>query len=112
MSILKLTASSEERGAPRSTRDTTRDAARATTSATTRAALLPLAVSLPAVTAMFHDRFGVAASIALVALSLVLVAAAGALVARTAARTDAVAARARRDAKVLDALEPLAGARR
>ncbi|MFJ6050604.1 hypothetical protein [Streptomyces sp. NPDC092307] len=99
MSILKLTASSEE-GAPRSTR------------ATTTAALLPLAVSLPAVTAVFHDRFGVAASIALVALSLVLVAAAGALVARTAARTDAVTARARRDAEVLDALEPLAGARR
>ncbi|MER7827711.1 hypothetical protein ABTX85_34720 [Streptomyces sp. NPDC096097] len=111
MSILKLTASSEE-GAPRSTRATTGDATKATTSATTTAAVVPLAVSLPAVTAVFHDRFGVTASIALVALSLVLVAAAGALVARTAARTDAVAARARRDAEVLDALEPLAGARR
>ncbi|WP_030773838.1 MULTISPECIES: hypothetical protein [unclassified Streptomyces] len=103
MSILKLTASSEE-DAPRSTT--------ATTTATTTAALLPLAVSLPAVTAMFHDRFGVAASVTLVVLSLVLVAAAGALVARTAARTGAAAARARRDADVLDALEPLTGARR
>ncbi|WP_030728309.1 hypothetical protein [Streptomyces sp. NRRL S-237] len=99
MSILKLTASSEE-GAPRST------------AAPTTAALLPLAVMLPAVTVMFHDRFGVAASVALVVVSLVLVAAGGALVARTTARAEAAAIRARRDAEVLDALEPLAGARR
>ncbi|WP_405791649.1 hypothetical protein OG753_36325 [Streptomyces sp. NBC_00029] len=75
------------------------------------AALPPLAVALPAVAVMFHDRFGVAVSVALVVVSLVLVAAAGAMVARAAA-AQADAVRARRDADVLDALEPLAGARR
>lgn len=98
MTILKKTASSEE-GAPRSTTAPT-------------AALLPLAVMLPAVTVMFHDRFGVAASAALVVVSLVLVAAGGALLARTTAQADAAAVRARHDADVLDRLEPLAGARR
>ncbi|MFE5866645.1 hypothetical protein ACFQ77_39735 [Streptomyces virginiae] len=99
MTILKKTASADE-GGPRSTTDPT------------TAALLPLAVMLPAVTVMFHDRFGAVASAALVAVSLVLVAAGGALLARTTAQADAAAARARRDADVLDALEPLAGARR
>ncbi|MFG2988243.1 hypothetical protein ACGFZK_02850 [Streptomyces sp. NPDC048257] len=96
MSILKPESSSE-------------DAPHPTTSATT-AALLPLAATVPALTAVFHDRFGVAASVALVVVSLALVAAAGALVARAAAQAGA--ARARRDTEVLDALEPLAGARR
>ncbi|MFG2976989.1 hypothetical protein ACGFYY_28880 [Streptomyces sp. NPDC048331] len=99
MSILKLTAPSEE-DVPRST------------TAPNMAGLLPITVILPAVTTVFHDRLGAAASVALVVASLVLVAAAGALVARSAARVDVAAVRARRAADVLDAPEPLAGARR
>ncbi|MFH7595605.1 hypothetical protein WDV06_10955 [Streptomyces racemochromogenes] len=71
------------------------------------AATVPLAMSLPALAVMFGGRFGSWASGALVVAGLVLIAGMAALAARTADH-DA-AERARRDAAVLDALEPLAG---
>ncbi|MFG2296419.1 hypothetical protein [Streptomyces sp. NPDC048603] len=74
-------------------------------------ALLPVAAILPALTAMFADRLGTAAWAVLMVAELALIAAIGAHAARTAAASKA-ADRARRDAEVLDALEPLAGARR
>ncbi|MFF4427287.1 hypothetical protein ACFY04_42315 [Streptomyces sp. NPDC001549] len=73
------------------------------------AAVLPLAVSLPAVTVMFGGRFGTFATVALIVVGLALIACTGGLAARAAARS---AEQARRDEAVLDALEPLAGLRR
>ncbi|MEU9162696.1 hypothetical protein AB0D29_20785 [Streptomyces sp. NPDC048424] len=73
------------------------------------AAVLPLAVSLPAVTVMFGGRLGTFATIALVVASLVCIAGTAALTARAARDC---AEQARRDEAVLDALEPLAGLRR
>ncbi|MFI5665466.1 hypothetical protein [Streptomyces sp. NPDC051704] len=70
------------------------------------AAALPLAISLPAMTVVFGDRLGTAATVALIAVGLVLIACTAGLAARTAARE---AERTRRDEEVLDALEPLAG---
>ncbi|MFI9332030.1 hypothetical protein ACIGZJ_31365 [Kitasatospora sp. NPDC052868] len=67
------------------------------------AAALPLAVGLPALTAVFADRLGTPATAALAAVDLALIAAVGAL----AARANAGAERARRDEAVLDALLPL-----
>ncbi|MFD3698813.1 hypothetical protein ACFWUZ_22135 [Streptomyces sp. NPDC058646] len=69
-------------------------------------ALLPLTAILPALLAMSADRLSTPVRAVLVVAELALIAATGALAARTAAD------RARRDAEVLDALEPLAGARR
>ncbi|MFF2041079.1 hypothetical protein ACFVVX_11665 [Kitasatospora sp. NPDC058170] len=66
-------------------------------------AVLPLAVGLPALTAVFADRLGTPATAALAAVDLALIAAVGAL----AARADAEAKRARRDEDALDALLPL-----
>ncbi|MFJ8013851.1 hypothetical protein [Streptomyces sp. NPDC096339] len=77
---------------------------------TSMAAVLPLAVSLPAVTVMFGDRFGNFATVALIGVGLALIACTSALAARTAARDSAE--QARRDEEILDALEPLAGLRR
>ncbi|MFJ9646358.1 hypothetical protein [Streptomyces sp. NPDC101206] len=74
------------------------------------AAALPLAVALPAVSVMFGDRFGTSATAALIAAGLALIACTAGLAARAAARDSAE--RARREEAVLDALEPLAGARR
>ncbi|MFB7260854.1 hypothetical protein ACFCXH_01645 [Streptomyces nojiriensis] len=74
------------------------------------AAVLPLAVSLPAVTVMFGGRFATFATIALIVVGLALIACTAGLAARAAARDSAE--RARRDEAVLDALEPLAGLRR
>ncbi|WP_190064208.1 hypothetical protein [Streptomyces griseocarneus] len=71
------------------------------------AAALPLAVSLPAVTVMFGDRFGTSATVALIVVGLALIACTAGLAARAAARDSA--GQARRDEAVLDALEPLAG---
>ncbi|WP_158754858.1 hypothetical protein [Streptomyces sp. NRRL F-2580] len=76
---------------------------------TSTAAVLPLAVTLPALTAMLGGRLGAFATIALIVGSLVLIAGTAALAAREARDR---AERARRDAAVLDALEPLAGLRR
>ncbi|MFE9633147.1 hypothetical protein [Streptomyces sp. NPDC006463] len=76
------------------------------------AAVLPLAVSLPAVTVMFGDRFGSFVTVALIVVGLALIACTAGLAARAAARNDAAAERMRRDEAVLDALEPLAGLRR
>ncbi|MFE3786215.1 hypothetical protein [Streptomyces goshikiensis] len=73
------------------------------------AAVLPLAVSLPAVTVMFGGRFGTLATVAMIVLSLALIACTAALAARAA---HGSAAQALRDEAVLDALEPLAGLRR
>ncbi|MFF3858066.1 hypothetical protein [Streptomyces sp. NPDC002209] len=73
------------------------------------AAALPLAVSLPATTVMFGDRFGSAATAALTVAGLALIACTAGLSARAAARD---AERVRRDEEVLDALEPLAGLHR
>ncbi|MFJ5025770.1 hypothetical protein [Streptomyces goshikiensis] len=73
------------------------------------AAVLPLAVSLPAVTVMFGGRFGSLATVALIVVSLALIACTAALAARAARGS---AAQALRDEAVLDALEPLAGLRR
>lgn len=73
-------------------------------------ALLPLTAVLAALTTVFADRFTTTGRVALVVLALGLIAATGAAVARATART--AADRARRDADVLDAPEPLAGARR
>ncbi|MFC9295125.1 hypothetical protein ACFTWH_18735 [Streptomyces sp. NPDC057011] len=78
-------------------------------------ALLPVIAILPALTAMFADRLSTAAWVVLMVTELALIATTGALAARAAARTAAdrtAADRARRDAEVLDALEPLSGARR
>lgn len=69
------------------------------------AAALPLAVSLPAVTVMFGDRFGDFATAALVVAGLALIACTARLAARKVEQV-------RRDEEVLDALEPLAGLRR
>ncbi|MFJ5546431.1 hypothetical protein [Streptomyces sp. NPDC093225] len=69
------------------------------------AAVLPLAMSLPALTVLFGDRFGTSATLALIVVGL-------ALIACTAGLTARAAERARRDEAVLDALEPLAGLRR
>ena len=66
------------------------------------AAALPLAVSLPAVTVMFGDRFGASATVALIVVGLALIACTAGLAARVAGR----------DETVLDTLEPLAGLRR
>ncbi|WP_328925817.1 hypothetical protein OG429_14960 [Streptomyces sp. NBC_00190] len=76
---------------------------------TSMAAVLPLAVSLPAVTVMSGDRFGTSATVALILVGLALIACTAGLTARAAARNDAAAERMRRDEAVLDALEPLAG---
>ena len=65
------------------------------------AAALPLAVSLPAVTVMFGDRFGASATVALIVVGLALIACTAGLAARVAGR----------DETVLDTLEPLAGLR-
>ncbi|MER5566101.1 hypothetical protein ABT083_07775 [Streptomyces goshikiensis] len=73
------------------------------------AAVLPLAVSLPAVTVIFGGRFGTLATVALIVVSLALIACTAALAARAARGS---AAQALRDEAVLDALEPLAGLRR
>ncbi|MFA7764465.1 hypothetical protein ACGFNX_11145 [Streptomyces sp. NPDC048723] len=73
------------------------------------AAVLPLAVSLPAVTVMFGGRFGTFATVALIVVGLALIACTAGLAARAAADS---AEQARRDEAVLDALEPLAGLRR
>ncbi|AYV25518.1 hypothetical protein HET69_21495 [Streptomyces sp. CJ_13] len=73
------------------------------------AALLPLAVSLPAVTVMFGGRFGTLATVALVVGSLALIACTAGLAARAARGS---AGQSLRDEAVLDALEPLAGLRR
>lgn len=74
------------------------------------AAVLPLAVSLPAVTVMFGNRLGTSATVALIVTALALIACAAGLTARAVARDSAE--QARRDEAALDALEPLAGARR
>ncbi|MEU5809964.1 hypothetical protein [Streptomyces sp. NPDC047718] len=89
------------------TKDRHRDPSPATAST---AATLPLAVALPAVSVMFGDRFGTSATVALIAVGLALIACTAGLAARAAARDSAE--RARREEAVLDALEPLAGARR
>ncbi|MBB5119546.1 hypothetical protein AF335_28445 [Streptomyces eurocidicus] len=68
-------------------------------------AALPLAISLPAVSVMFGNRFGTTATVVLTVLGL-------ALIACTAGPAARSAERARRDEAVLDALEPLAGLRR
>lgn len=73
------------------------------------AAALPLAVSLPAVTVMFGDRFGASATVALIVVGLALIACTAGLAARVAARNSG--GQARRDEAVLDTLEPLAGLR-
>lgn len=73
------------------------------------AAALPLAVSLPALTGVFGDRFGTSATIALIVVGLALIACTAGLAARAA---RGAAERAARDAAVLDALEPLEGLRR
>ncbi|MEU8842886.1 hypothetical protein AB0D97_27745 [Streptomyces roseus] len=73
------------------------------------AAALPLAISLPAMAAVFGDRLGTAATVVLIAVGLVLIARTAGLAARTAA---VEAERMRRDEELLDALEPLAGLRR
>ncbi|MER8096061.1 hypothetical protein [Streptomyces goshikiensis] len=73
------------------------------------AAVLPLAVSLPAMTVIFGGRFGTLATVALIVVSLALIACTAALAARAARGS---AAQALRDEAVLDALEPLAGLRR
>ncbi|KJY47179.1 hypothetical protein VR46_05010 [Streptomyces sp. NRRL S-444] len=73
------------------------------------AAALPLAVSLPALSVVFGDGFGTAATVALVVAGLALIACTAGLAARAA---GADAERMRRDEEVLDALEPLAGLRR
>ncbi|MFE9792876.1 hypothetical protein ACFYRL_14230 [Streptomyces goshikiensis] len=73
------------------------------------AAVLPLAVSLPAVTVMFGSRFGTLATVALILGSLALIACTAALAARAARGSGG---QALRDEAVLDALEPLAGLRR
>ncbi|OKK15695.1 hypothetical protein AMK16_27900 [Streptomyces sp. CB00455] len=72
-------------------------------------ALIPLTAILPALTALWADRLGTAAWAALVAVELGLIATTAALATRAAART---ADRARRDADVLGALEPVPGVRR
>ncbi|WP_329391626.1 hypothetical protein OG625_40420 (plasmid) [Streptomyces sp. NBC_01351] len=73
-------------------------------------ALLPLTAVLPALATLFADRFSTAGWVVLIVVELALIATTSALAARAAARTDAD--RARRDAAVLDALEPLHGARK
>ncbi|MFF4009584.1 hypothetical protein [Streptomyces sp. NPDC001717] len=78
--------------------------------ATSMAAVLPLAVSLPAVTVMFDDRLGSWATVVLIVVGLALIAGTAGAAARAAARDTAE--QARRDEAVLDALEPLAGLRR
>ncbi|MFJ6785059.1 hypothetical protein [Streptomyces yangpuensis] len=72
------------------------------------AAALPLGVALPAVSVMFGDRLGTAATLVLIVMGLALIACTAGLAGRSAARAE----RARRDEAVLDALEPLAGLRR
>ncbi|MET9693204.1 hypothetical protein ABZY81_32975 [Streptomyces sp. NPDC006514] len=74
------------------------------------AAVLPLAVSLPAITVVFGGRLGTAVSVALIVAGLALIACTAGLAARAAARDSAE--RARHDEALLDALEPLAGLRR
>ncbi|MFD3468081.1 hypothetical protein ACFWWM_17250 [Streptomyces sp. NPDC058682] len=74
------------------------------------AAVLPLAVSLPAITVVFGGRLGTAVTVALIVAGLALIACTAGLAARAAARDSAE--RARHDEAVLDALEPLAGLRR
>lgn len=71
------------------------------------AGVLPLAVVLPAVAVMFGDRFGTAATVALIVAGLALIACTAGLAARAAAHGSAE--QAQRDEEVLDALEPLAG---
>ncbi|MFJ3200544.1 hypothetical protein [Streptomyces sp. NPDC086989] len=73
------------------------------------AAALPLAVSLPALTVVFGDRFGTSATIALIVVGLALIACTAGLAARTA---RGAAEQAARDAAVQGALEPLEGLRR
>ncbi|MFJ8164274.1 hypothetical protein ACIRBY_25585 [Streptomyces sp. NPDC096136] len=73
---------------------------------TSMAAVLPLAVSLPALSVLFGDRLGALATAALVVAGLVLIACTAGLAGRAARES---AERARRDEAVLDALEPLAG---
>ncbi|WP_328792559.1 MULTISPECIES: hypothetical protein [unclassified Streptomyces] len=77
---------------------------------TSMAAVLPLAVSLPAMTVVFGGRLGTAVTIALIVAGLALIACTAGLAARAAARDSAE--RARHDEAVLDALEPLAGLHR
>lgn len=79
---------------------------------TSMAGVLPLAVSLPAVTVMFGDRLGTFATIAFIVLSLAAIACTAGLAARAAARDSASAEQARRDEAVLETLEPLAGLHR
>ncbi|MEV6732658.1 MULTISPECIES: hypothetical protein [unclassified Streptomyces] len=69
------------------------------------AAVLPLALSLPAVTVMFGDGLGTSATVALIVAGLALIACTAGLTARKAEQV-------RRDEEVLDALEPLAGLHR
>ena len=77
------------------------------------AAILPLAVSLPALSVVFGDRLGTPVTLALIVVGLALIACTAALAARAAARDSAGSAgQARRDEAVLDALEPPAGLRR
>jgi hypothetical protein len=71
------------------------------------AAVLPFAVSLPALAVVFGDRLGTAAAVALVVAGLLFAAWTAGLAARSAARTTAE--QARRDREVLDSLDPLAG---
>ncbi|WP_327283192.1 MULTISPECIES: hypothetical protein [unclassified Streptomyces] len=73
------------------------------------AAVLPLAVSLPAMAVMFGARLGTSATVALIVAGLVLIACTAGLTARATAHHNAAAERMRRDEAVLDALEPLAG---
>ncbi|MBW5482243.1 hypothetical protein [Streptomyces bambusae] len=73
-------------------------------------ALLPLVAVLPALATMFADRLSTAGWAALIAVELMSIATVSAWAARGVAR--AAAERARRDAEVLDMLEPLAGTRR
>lgn len=75
---------------------------------TSMAAVLPLAVGLPAMTVLFGDGHGTFATVALIVVGLALIACTAGLAARAAARDTE---QARRDEAILDALEPLAGVR-
>ncbi|MFF4580120.1 hypothetical protein [Streptomyces sp. NPDC001389] len=79
---------------------------------TSTAAVLPLAMSLAALSVLFGDRLGTLATIALIAAGLVLIACTAGPAARSARSARESAERARRDEAVLDALEPLAGLNR
>ncbi|MDX3539765.1 hypothetical protein PV721_36685 [Streptomyces sp. MB09-01] len=92
----------------------------ASSAADSLALLLPCTALLPALASMFADRFSTTGWVVVVTVELALIATTSALAARAAARsaatrsaaTDTAAVRARRDAAVLDLLEPLAGERR